>query len=81
MSAAAGAKLINGKPLRRIEVHGKQLFYFFGEGADTTVLHIHFGAYVLEPMTYYKKFIRSKAPQVYTECPGGYWRWQPRDHA
>lgn len=39
----AGAKLIDGKVLARIEVHGKNLFYFFGEGADQVVMHIHFG--------------------------------------
>ena len=42
----AGAKLIDGKPLQRIEVHGKNLFYFFGEpegGPSTVVMHIHFG--------------------------------------
>lgn len=27
----------------RIEVHGKNLFYFFGEGTQTVVVHIHFG--------------------------------------
>ena len=30
-------------PLNRIEVHGKNLFYFFGEGNATVVLHFHFG--------------------------------------
>lgn len=39
----AGAKLIDGKVLARIEVHGKNLFYFFGEGTDQVVMHIHFG--------------------------------------
>ena len=39
----AGAKLINGKVLNRIEVHGKNLFYFFGEDLDLVVMHIHFG--------------------------------------
>jgi len=39
----AGAKLIDGKPLHRIEVHGKNLFYFFGDGPSTVVMHIHFG--------------------------------------
>ena len=34
---------IDGKVLARIEVHGKNLFYFFGEGADQVVMHIHFG--------------------------------------
>ena len=43
LCASAGAAAISGKTLSRIEVHGKQLFYFFGEGADTTVMQIHFG--------------------------------------
>ena len=38
-----GAQAINQQPLSRIEVHGKNLFYFFGEGDATVVLHIHFG--------------------------------------
>eukprot|EP00873_Tetraselmis_striata_P021370 jgi/Tetstr1/441634/TSEL_029860.t1 len=39
-----GAKAIDGKPLEKIEVVGKNLFYFFGSSAtDTTVLHFHFG--------------------------------------
>ena len=39
----AGAQAINQQLLTRIEVHGKNLFYFFGEGDATVVLHIHFG--------------------------------------
>ncbi len=39
----AGAAAINQQLLTRIEVHGKNLFYFFGEGNATVVLHIHFG--------------------------------------
>ena len=39
----AGAEAINGKVLSRIEVHGKNLFYFFGEGPEAAVMHIHFG--------------------------------------
>ena len=39
----AGAQAINQQPLTRIEVHGKNLFYFFGEADATVVLHIHFG--------------------------------------
>ena len=39
----AGAQAINQQPLTRIEVHGKNLFYFFGEANATVVLHIHFG--------------------------------------
>jgi len=39
----AGAEAINQQPLTRIEVHGKNLFYFFGEGEATVVLHFHFG--------------------------------------
>ena len=39
----AGAEAINQQPLTRIEVHGKNLFYFFGEGESTVVLHFHFG--------------------------------------
>lgn len=37
---ADGAAKINGKVLQRIEVHGKNLFYFFAGGA---VVHLHFG--------------------------------------
>ena len=37
---AEGAAAINQKPLRDIQVHGKNLFYFFG---DDDVIHIHFG--------------------------------------
>jgi len=36
----AGAKAIDGQKLQRIEVIGKNLFYFFG---PTAVLHFHFG--------------------------------------
>ncbi len=43
MLGLAGAQAINQQPLSRIEVHGKNLFYFFGEGDSTVVLHIHFG--------------------------------------
>ncbi|CAL8466327.1 g5863 [Coccomyxa elongata] len=38
-----GAKAINQQLLNGIECHGKNLFYFFGEGDDTVVLHVHFG--------------------------------------
>eukprot|EP00045_Choanoeca_perplexa_P013230 m.148469 g.148469 ORF g.148469 m.148469 type:complete len:465 (-) comp16283_c0_seq3:126-1520(-) len=42
-----GAKAINQQPLSRIEVHGKNLFYFFGtpkeDGRVDTIVHIHFG--------------------------------------
>ena len=41
-----GAKLINNRPLSRIEAIGKNLFYFWGNGKDAknaTVVHIHFG--------------------------------------
>ena len=39
-----GAAAINQKPLTRIEVHGKNLFYFFGSlPAKVVVVHIHFG--------------------------------------
>merc|ERR1712086_208049 len=34
-----GAAAISGQTLDRIEIHGKNLFYFFGP----TVVHIHFG--------------------------------------
>lgn len=40
---SAGAKAINGKPLARIEVHGKNLFYFFGPAEQPEIVHIHFG--------------------------------------
>jgi len=43
----AGAKAINkaGGALLRIEVHGKNMFYFFGRlgGRATLVMHVHFG--------------------------------------
>lgn len=39
-----GAAAINNQPLTRIEVHGKNLFYFFGSDTDSqVVLHFHFG--------------------------------------
>ena len=38
-----GAAAISGKTLSRIEVHGKQLFYFFGDQQAPTVMQIHFG--------------------------------------
>lgn len=31
------------KPLTRIEVHGKNLFYFFGDAKAPEIVHIHFG--------------------------------------
>ena len=37
-----GAAAINNQPLTRIEVHGKNLFYFFGT-TEQVVLHYHFG--------------------------------------
>ncbi len=44
---AEGAAAINGKVLSRIEVHGKNLFYFFSSdpapATATDVVHIHFG--------------------------------------
>ena len=37
----AGAAKITGQPLQRIEVHGKNLFYFFGpEKGEQTVMHV-----------------------------------------
>eukprot|EP00890_Picochlorum_soloecismus_P004363 jgi/Picsp_1/4928/NSC_02292-R1_formamidopyrimidine-dna glycosylase len=39
-----GAAAIHGKPLSRIEIHGKNLFYFFGNKEDEQVcVHFHFG--------------------------------------
>ena len=39
-----GAAAINGKPLSRIEIHGKNLFYFFGKQEEEQVcVHFHFG--------------------------------------
>jgi len=36
-----GAAKITGQPLQRIEVHGKNLFYFFGpENGEQTVMHV-----------------------------------------
>lgn len=43
MTVHIGALAVNDKPLTRIEVHGKNLFYFFGEDSDPKVVHIHFG--------------------------------------
>ena len=37
LAGPAGAAAITGKPLARIEVHGKQLFYFFGEDPASQV--------------------------------------------
>ena len=34
---------MHNQPLRRIEVHGKNLFYFFGDDTSPQVVHIHFG--------------------------------------
>ena len=34
---------MQNQPLTRIEVHGKNLFYFFGDAANPRVVHIHFG--------------------------------------
>lgn len=42
-----GAAAIHRRPLTRIEVHGKNLFYFFQNADDASsqqyVVHIHFG--------------------------------------
>lgn len=38
-----GAQAVNKIPLTRIEVHGKNLFYFFGDEASPHIVHIHFG--------------------------------------
>ncbi|KAL3147956.1 hypothetical protein ABBQ38_014251 [Trebouxia sp. C0009 RCD-2024] len=38
-----GAEAVHQQPLTRIEVHGKNLFYFFGEVQAPKVVHIHFG--------------------------------------
>lgn len=38
-----GAEAVHQKPLARIEVHGKNLFYFFGDAEAPKVVHIHFG--------------------------------------
>lgn len=38
-----GAAALDGKALTRIEVHGKYLFYFFGDPIDPVILHFHFG--------------------------------------
>ncbi|KAK9813207.1 hypothetical protein WJX72_010568 [[Myrmecia] bisecta] len=38
-----GAKAIHQQPLTRIEVHGKNLFYFFGPEQAPVVMRIHFG--------------------------------------
>ena len=32
-----------GGVLTRIEVHGKNMFYFFGQGSKVVVVHVHFG--------------------------------------
>lgn len=42
--AEGAAAIAAAGPLRRIEVHGKNLFYFFGsDDAGSIVLHFHFG--------------------------------------
>ena len=38
-----GARQIDQQPLRRVEAHGKNLFYFFGNPKAPTVVHVHFG--------------------------------------
>jgi formamidopyrimidine-DNA glycosylase len=38
-----GAAAIDGKPLYRIEVHGKNLFYFYGDATAPVVMLVHFG--------------------------------------
>lgn len=43
MSPCIGAQAVDNKPLTRIEVHGKNLFYFFGDETEPKVVHIHFG--------------------------------------
>lgn len=42
-TCCTGAEAVHQKPLTRIEVHGKNLFYFFGDTAAPKVVHIHFG--------------------------------------
>lgn len=43
MYCCTGAAAIDGQPLQRIEVHGKNLFYFFGPGdGPHTVMHVRF---------------------------------------
>ena len=32
-----------GGVLTKIEVHGKNMFYFFGQGSKVVVVHVHFG--------------------------------------
>ena len=41
----AGAQAIMkcGGVLTKIEVHGKNMFYFFGQGSKMVVVHVHFG--------------------------------------
>lgn len=38
-----GAQAVDNTLLLRIEVHGKNLFYFFGDVITPHVVHIHFG--------------------------------------
>lgn len=43
LPAITGAQAVHNQPLKRIEVHGKNLFYFFGDDKSPQVVHIHFG--------------------------------------
>ena len=43
LACCPGAQAVHDKPLIRIEVHGKNLFYFFGDAASPQIVHIHFG--------------------------------------
>ncbi len=43
LACCSGARAVHDKPLIRIEVHGKNLFYFFGDAISPQVVHIHFG--------------------------------------
>ena len=42
-ACSIGAEAVHQQPLTRIEVHGKNLFYFFGDAEKPQVVHIHFG--------------------------------------
>ena len=38
-----GAAAVNGRVLSDVQAHGKHVFYIFGAGADSVVVHVHFG--------------------------------------
>lgn len=79
----ASAIMKCGGVLTRIEVHGKNMFYFFGQGSKVVVVHVHFGlagvAFKIEMVLKKFQFFFSSNLQVFSACllqPSGlYWFW------